>query len=79
MLRPWGGCMCRTIVPIGLLYSGTLWLGNSAYLFLSVSFIQMLKVSGAPLLSPTASLNHSALCVMFVRGVVAARGTSHVA
>ena len=40
--------MCRTIVPIGLLYSGTLWLGNSAYLFLSVSFIQMLKVSTPP-------------------------------
>ncbi len=34
----------RTIVPIGALYSGTLWLGNAAYLFLSVSFIQMLKV-----------------------------------
>jgi len=34
----------RTIVPIGLLYSGTLWLGNAAYLYLSVSFIQMLKV-----------------------------------
>lgn len=33
----------KTIVPIGALYSGTLWLGNAAYLFLSVSFIQMLK------------------------------------
>ena len=31
-------------MPIGFLYSGTLWLGNAAYLFLSVSFIQMLKV-----------------------------------
>ena len=31
-------------MPIGLLYSGTLWLGNAAYLYLSVSFIQMLKV-----------------------------------
>lgn len=36
--------LCRTIVPIGALYSGTLWLGNAAYLHLSVSFIQMLKV-----------------------------------
>jgi hypothetical protein len=35
---------CRTIVPIGGLYAGTLWLSNAAYLFLSVSFIQMLKV-----------------------------------
>lgn len=34
----------KAIVPIGLLYAGTLWLGNAAYLYLSVSFIQMLKV-----------------------------------
>lgn len=34
----------RTIVPIGFLYAGTLWLGNAAYVYLSVSFIQMLKV-----------------------------------
>lgn len=33
----------RAIVPIGFLYAGTLWLGNAAYLYLSVSFIQMLK------------------------------------
>ena len=35
----------RTIVPIGFLYAGTLWLGNAAYIHLSVSFIQMLKAS----------------------------------
>lgn len=33
----------RTIVPISALYAGTLWLGNAAYLHLSVSFLQMLK------------------------------------
>lgn len=33
----------KAVVPIGLLYAGTLWLGNAAYLYLSVSFIQMLK------------------------------------
>lgn len=33
----------RSVVPIGLLYSLSLWLSNSAYIFLSVSFIQMLK------------------------------------
>ncbi|KAK9819643.1 hypothetical protein WJX72_000664 [[Myrmecia] bisecta] len=33
----------RAIVPIGALFAGTLWLGNAAYLYLSVSFIQMLK------------------------------------
>ncbi len=37
-------CACRAIVPIGLCYAGTLWVGNAAYLYLSVSFIQMLKV-----------------------------------
>jgi len=35
----------RGIIPIGLLFAGTLWAGNAAYLYLSVSFIQMLKVS----------------------------------
>jgi hypothetical protein len=35
----------RTIVPISALYAGTLWLGNAAYIYLSVSFIQMLKAS----------------------------------
>merc|ERR1719230_717401 len=34
---------CRTILPIGLASSMTLYWGNYAYLYLSVSFIQMLK------------------------------------
>lgn len=34
----------RCILPIGLLFAGTLWSSNAAYLYLSVSFIQMLKV-----------------------------------
>ncbi|OIW18577.1 hypothetical protein TanjilG_13329 [Lupinus angustifolius] len=33
----------RSVVPIGLLYSLSLWFSNSAYIYLSVSFIQMLK------------------------------------
>mmetsp|Transcript_23992 Transcript_23992/g.66668 ORF Transcript_23992/g.66668 Transcript_23992/m.66668 type:complete len:346 (+) Transcript_23992:185-1222(+) len=33
----------RTILPIGSLYALVLWTGNSAYLYISVSFIQMLK------------------------------------
>lgn len=37
----------RAVVPISALYAGTLWLGNAAYLYLSVSFIQMLKVCSA--------------------------------
>ncbi|PNW79459.1 hypothetical protein CHLRE_09g415900v5 [Chlamydomonas reinhardtii] len=33
----------NNVVPIAALFSGTLWLGNAAYLYLSVSFIQMVK------------------------------------
>jgi drug/metabolite transporter (DMT)-like permease len=33
----------RSILPIGLLFSGSLILSNSAYLYLSVAYIQMLK------------------------------------
>ena len=33
----------RAIVPIGACYALSLWVGNAAYLYLSVSFIQMLK------------------------------------
>jgi Triose-phosphate Transporter family len=31
------------VMPIGVLYAASLWLSNSAYLYLSVSFIQMTK------------------------------------
>jgi len=34
----------KSILPIGLLFSGSLVLSNTAYLYLSVSYIQMLKV-----------------------------------
>lgn len=33
----------RGIMPVGLFMAGTLWAGNLVYLYLSVSFIQMLK------------------------------------
>ncbi|EYU23046.1 hypothetical protein MIMGU_mgv1a025006mg [Erythranthe guttata] len=33
----------KYVVPIGLLYALSLWLSKSAYIYLSVSFIQMLK------------------------------------
>ncbi|KAJ0980876.1 hypothetical protein J5N97_009131 [Dioscorea zingiberensis] len=32
-----------SVIPIGALYSFSLWFSNSAYIYLSVSFIQMLK------------------------------------
>ena len=45
--------MCRAdlyrtaIVPIGVAFALVLWLGNAAYLYLSVSFIQMIKAPHA--------------------------------
>lgn len=36
----------RAVVPIGLVYSGSLVCSNLPYLYLSVSFIQMLKATG---------------------------------
>ncbi|KAF3947547.1 hypothetical protein CMV_026335 [Castanea mollissima] len=33
----------KYVVPIGALYSLSLWFSNSTYIYLSVSFIQMLK------------------------------------
>jgi hypothetical protein len=35
----------RSVVPVGALFAMTLWMGNAAYMYLSVSFIQMMKVS----------------------------------
>ncbi len=39
----------RSILPIGLLFSASLILSNTAYLYLSVAYIQMLKVRPLPL------------------------------
>ena len=39
-----GNMYIRVIVPIGVLYSGSLVCSNLPYLTLSVAFIQMLKV-----------------------------------
>ncbi|EAW13767.1 uncharacterized protein ACLA_044870 [Aspergillus clavatus NRRL 1] len=37
---------CRSIIPIGLLYCGSLVCSNVVYLYLNISFIQMLKAAG---------------------------------
>ncbi|XP_019189552.1 PREDICTED: probable sugar phosphate/phosphate translocator At5g25400 [Ipomoea nil] len=47
----------KSVVPIGLLYSLSLWLSNSAYIYLSVSFIQMLKA-----LMPVAVYSIGVIC-----------------
>jgi len=39
-----GRIYLRAIVPIGFFFSLSLICGNKAYLYLSVAFIQMLKV-----------------------------------
>ena len=41
-----GRIYLRAIVPIGFFFSLSLICGNKAYLYLSVAFIQMLKVGG---------------------------------
>jgi len=62
----------RAIVPIGALFAGTLWLGNAAYLYLSVSFIQMLKalmpvaVFGVGCVFGTESFTTNAMANMIV-------------
>eukprot|EP00270_Netrium_digitus_P007194 TRINITY_DN2096_c0_g1_i1.p1 TRINITY_DN2096_c0_g1~~TRINITY_DN2096_c0_g1_i1.p1 ORF type:complete len:412 (-),score=95.21 TRINITY_DN2096_c0_g1_i1:150-1202(-) len=45
-----------SVIPIGALYSLSLWFSNSAYMYLSVSFIQMLKA-----LMPVAVYSNSVL------------------
>jgi hypothetical protein len=42
-----GKVYLRAILPIGFFFSLSLICGNKAYLYLSVAFIQMLKVSQA--------------------------------
>lgn len=36
----------KRILPVGLFMALTLWTGNEVYLYLTVAFIQMLKVRG---------------------------------
>jgi hypothetical protein len=43
-----GRVYLRAIVPIGIFFSLSLICGNQAYLYLSVAFIQMLKVRSTP-------------------------------
>ena len=45
----------RSILPIGLLFSASLILSNTAYLYLSVAYIQMLKVCLPAYTDPTGN------------------------
>ena len=50
-----GRVYLRAIVPIGVAFSLSLMCGNMTYLYLSVSFIQMLKVRPTPPIPPTTA------------------------
>lgn len=54
-----GRVYLRAIVPIGLFFSMSLICGNQAYLYLSVAFIQMLKVRRIPFTSSAFPATHS--------------------
>ncbi|PSC67133.1 magnesium-translocating P-type ATPase, partial [Micractinium conductrix] len=62
----------KAIVPIGACYAITLWVGNAAYLYLSVSFIQMLKalmpaaVFGVGVMFGTEKYNNNTMINMFL-------------
>jgi hypothetical protein len=51
-----GRVYLRAIVPIGVAFSLSLMCGNMTYLYLSVSFIQMLKVRPTPPIPPRPPL-----------------------
>lgn len=64
--------LLTAIFPIAALFSGTLWLGNAAYMYLSVSFIQMLKalmpvaVFASGCLMGTETYSNAQLAVLLV-------------
>lgn len=55
----------QSIVPIGILFSFSLICGNMAYLYLSVSFIQMLKVRVHSV--PSSNQAHKAILLTLPR------------
>lgn len=57
-----GRVYLRAILPIGFFFSLSLICGNKAYLYLSVAFIQMLKVGDAEISSVTPTDIHRPPC-----------------
>uniref|UniRef100_A0A383VIL4 Sugar phosphate transporter domain-containing protein n=1 Tax=Tetradesmus obliquus TaxID=3088 RepID=A0A383VIL4_TETOB len=70
----------RSVVPVGALFAVTLWMGNAAYMYLSVSFIQMMKAvmpmlvySVGCLLGTEVFVSHTCgILVVVVTGVLVA-------
>jgi hypothetical protein len=56
-----GRVYLRAIVPIGVAFSLSLMCGNMAYLYLSVSFIQMIKVIVHTTETPNAAADNDRL------------------
>lgn len=62
-----GRVYLRAIVPIGFFFSLSLICGNKTYMYLSVAFIQMLKVPTPLLHSLSGSLQQSTITINFHR------------
>lgn len=70
----------KTILPIGALYSIVLWLGNTAYLYLSVSFLQMVKafmpvlvfIVGVAVGNETVTASNALILLLVTVGIVTA-------
>ena len=91
------GCAAKyrtAIAPIGVAFALVLWLGNAAYLYLSVSFIQMIKALMPMAVCPLALLcssiylshthppirtYHTYMLPVLIRKVGLYRGTMKVA
>jgi len=70
----------RSVLPIAALFAGTLWMGNAAYMYISVAFIQMIKAlmpaavytSGIVFGTEKYSLSYALNMVVVTIGVAAA-------
>lgn len=43
LMKFWLYRYVTSVMPIGAMFAMTLWLGNTAYMYISVAFAQMLK------------------------------------
>lgn len=67
----------RSILPIGVLFSGSLILSNTAYLYLSVSYIQMLKVRFMHFFARRSDKNLHADVMAIIAGLHPCRNSPH--
>ncbi|KAJ4976379.1 hypothetical protein NE237_001485 [Protea cynaroides] len=63
----------QSVIPIGAMFALTLWLGNTAYLYISVSFAQMLKAImpvAVFILGVAAGLEDMSCRMLFIMSVI---------